>query len=136
MNFFLRELINRVISYLIRVSKGASYEEKIEHLLRKSLLFTFMALIFAATMTSKYLVANWYLDDLERSLTKVDSFMGEQQSNLNSMFRINGDQFKQIDTLTKESGDLKKDILILLHNQARLENDNKTLRDKQKLKQK
>lgn len=128
MNFFLRELINRIISYFIRVSKGDSYEDKIEHLLRKSLLFTFMALIFALTMTSKYLVANWYLEDLEKSLNKVDTFMVEQQDNMNSLFRINGDQLKQIDKLTHENNDLETDIRTLLHNQAVLEKENKELR--------
>ncbi|QGH72068.1 hypothetical protein N1M2_205 [Klebsiella phage N1M2] len=130
MNFFLRELINRIISYFIRVSKGDSYEDKIEHLLRKSLLFTFMALIFALTMTSKYLVANWYLEDLEKSLNKVDTFMVEQQDNMNSLFRINGDQLKQIDKLTHENNDLETDIRTLLHNQAILEKENKDLRKK------
>lgn len=127
MNFFLRELINRVISYLIRVSKGESYEDKIEHLLRKALLFTFMAFIFAATMTSRYLVANWYLEDLEKSLNKVDTFMVEQQNNMNGLFRINGDQLKQIDKLNKENDDLENDIRTLLRNQARLEAENKVL---------
>lgn len=127
MNFFLRELINRIISYFIRVSKGDSYEDKIEHLLRKSLLFTFMALIFALTMTSKYLVANWYLEDLEKSLNKVDTFMVEQQNNMNNLFRINGDQLKQIDDLNHENDDLRSDIRTLLHNQAVLEKQNKEL---------
>lgn len=128
MNFFLRELVNRIISYLIRVSKGTTREEKVENLLRKSLLFTFMSLMFAATMTSKYFVANWYLDDLERSLTKVDTFMGEQQTNMNNLFRINGDQYKQITTLTEENSELRADIQLLLHSKATLEEENKKLK--------
>lgn len=130
MNFFLRELINRVISYLIRVSKGELYEEKIEHLLRKSLLITFMALIFAATMTSKYLVANWYLGDLEKSLTKVDTFMGTQQENMNQLFRINGDQYSNIIKITKENKDLRSDLRILLQSQRSLEEENARLKEK------
>lgn len=130
MNIFLRELVNRIISYLIRVSKGATYEEKIEHLLRKSLLFTFMSLIFAATMTSKYLVANWYMDDLEKSLTKVDTFMGEQQNNMNNLFRINGDQYAEINDLSKENVELKNDIQILLRTNATLEKEILELKNK------
>lgn len=127
---FLRELINRIISYLIRVSKGDTYEDKIEHLLRKSLLFTFMALIFAATMASKYLVANWYLDDLERSLSKVDTFMGTQQENMNQLFRINGDQYSTIVRLTKENKDIRDDIRLLLQSQSKLEKQNQELINK------
>lgn len=134
MNFFLRELVNRIISYLIRVSKGSTYEERIEHLLRKSLLFTFMSLIFAATMTSKYLVANWYLDDLEKSLTKVDTFMGEQQNNMSNLFRINGDQYAQINDLSKQNVELRNDIQTLLRSKALLERENTELKDKLKHK--
>lgn len=129
MNFFLKELVNRIINYLIRVSKGATHEEKVEHLLRKSLLFTFMSLMFAATMTSKYFVANWYLDDLERSLTKVDTFMGEQQTNMNNLFRINGDQYKQITSLTEENAELHTDIQTLLHSNSTLEKENRKLKE-------
>ncbi|EBY9763907.1 hypothetical protein D5W64_12410 [Salmonella enterica subsp. enterica serovar Saintpaul] len=129
MNFFLKELVNRIINYLIRVSKGATREEKVEHLLRKSLLFTFMSLMFAATMTSKYFVANWYLDDLERSLTKVDTFMGEQQTNMNNLFRINGDQYKQITSLTEENAELHTDIQTLLHSNSLLEEENRMLKE-------
>lgn len=127
MSVFLKELTNRAISYLIRVSRGDSYEEKIEHLLKKSLLFTFMSLIFAATMASKYLVANWYLDDLERSLTKVDMFMGTQQENMNRLFRINEDQYNSIIKLTKENKDTKDDVRTLLQKQTKLESENQEL---------
>lgn len=127
MNFFLRELINRVISYLIRVSKGETYEEKIEQLLRKALLFAAMALILSATMTSKYLVAGWYLDDLENSFGKIDTFMGTQQENMNSLFRINGDQYTTILRLEKENKEMKTDIRFLLQNQKRLEKENEEL---------
>ncbi|AEV89697.1 hypothetical protein OBP_260 [Pseudomonas phage OBP] len=132
MNFFLRELINRVISYLIRVSKGETYEEKIEQLLKKALLFAAMALILSATMTSKWLVAGWYLDDLESSFGKIDTFMGTQQENMNQLFRINGDQYNTIVKLEKENKSMLSDIRFLLANQKQLEEENEKLKAKQK----
>lgn len=134
MNIFLRELTNRLISYLIRVSKGDTNEEKIEHLLRKSLLFALMAMIFAATMTSKYLVTGWYMTDLEKSVEKIDTFMGTQQENMNQLFRINGEQYTTIIRLSKENKDMRDDIRTVLQNNARLEQQNKELRNQIKIR--
>lgn len=133
MNIFLREIINRFINYLVNNSSGGSYEEKIESLLRKTLLFCFMALVLAGTMTSKFLVGHWYLEDLEKSLVKIDQFMVTQQSNINQMFRINGDQYKTIVKLNKENRDLRDNIRMLVVSQISLEKENKALRD-EKLK--
>jgi len=132
MNIFLRELTNRLISYLIRVSKGDTNEEKIEHLLRKTLLFTFMAIILAATMTSKYLVTGWYMSDLEKSVAKIDTFMGNQQENMNQLFRINGEQYTTILRLSKENRDMRSDIRTVLQDNAELDKQNKELTAKLK----
>lgn len=132
MNIFLRELTNRLISYLIRVSKGDTNEEKIEHLLRKTLLFTFMAIILAATMTSKYIVTGWYMSDLEKSVAKIDTFMGNQQENMNQLFRINGEQYTTILRLSKENRDMRSDIRTVLQDNAELDKQNKELTAKLK----
>lgn len=136
MNIFLRELANRLISYLIRVSKGDTHEEKIEHLLRKTLLFALMAMILAATMTSKYLVTGWYMTDLEKSVEKIDTFMGTQQENMNQLFKINGEQYTTIVRLSKENKEMRNDIRTVLTDNARLEQQNKELRLQLEPKQK
>lgn len=134
MNIFLRELTNRLISYLIRVSKGDTNEERIEHLLRKTLLFAMMAMILAATMTSKYLVTGWYMNDLEKSVEKIDTFMGTQQENMNQLFRINGEQYTTIMKLSKENQDMRNDILTILKNKDEVERENRRLKTELELK--
>ena len=131
-NPFLKELVNRLINYLIRISKGESYQEKIVHLLRKTLLFSFMALLLCGTMTSKYLVADWYLADLEKSVVKIDQFMGTQQENMNQLFRINADQYSTVIKLGRENKALKADMQQSLRTQKRLEYENRVLRDRLK----
>lgn len=128
MNIFLRELTNRLISYLIRVSKGDTNEERIEHLLKKTLLFALMSMILAATMTSKYLVTGWYMADLERSVEKIDTFMGTQQENMNQLFRINGEQYTTIMRLSNENKDMRADILVILKNKDEVEQENRRLK--------
>lgn len=135
MNIFLRELTNRLISYLIRVSKGDTYEEKQEHLLKKTLLFALMALIMAATMTSKYLVTGWYMNDLEKSVEKIDSFMGTQQENMNQLFRINSDQYSELNRANNENREMRGDINTLLRINAKLRKDNNELERRLKQKQ-
>lgn len=130
MNIFLRELINRITNYLIKVSKGETYEEKIVQLLKKSLMVTALALILTITMTSKFLVANWYLQDLERSFSKIDTFMGTQQDNMNQLFRINGDQYNTIVKLGKENKDIRNDIRRLLSTNELLVKENQELKEK------
>lgn len=134
MNIFLRELTNRLISYLIRVSKGDTNEERIEHLLRKTLLFAMMAMILAATMTSKYLVTGWYMNDLEKSVEKIDTFMGTQQENMNQLFRINGEQYTTIMKLSKENQDMRNDILTILKSKDEVERENRRLKTELELK--
>lgn len=131
MNFFSRELINRIINYLIKVSRGDSYEEKIEQLLRKSLLITFMAFLFAATMTSKFLVANWYLGDLEKSISKIDQFMGTQQENISQLFRINAEQYSTLQSMKRSNQEMRQDLRLLVQQNARLEKENGELRGEQ-----
>jgi hypothetical protein len=130
MNIFLRELTIRLISYLVRVSKGDTYEEKQEHLLKKTLLFALMALIMAATMTSKYLVTGWYMNDLEKSVAKIDTFMGTQQENMNQLFRINTDQYTEIQRLAKENIEVRSDIRLVLDANSKLSRENQELRQK------
>jgi TolA-binding protein len=130
MNIFLRELTNRIISYLIRVSKGATYEEKQEQLLKKVLLFALMMAIMAATMTAKYIVTGWYMNDLERSVEKIDTFMGTQQENMNQLFRINTDQYGEIQKKNRTIKEMNDDIHKLMGDNAKLQEDNQALTDK------
>lgn len=134
MNIFLRELTNRLISYLIRISKGDTYEEKQEHLLKKTLLFTLMTVILALTITSKYLVLGWYMSDLEKSIEKIDTFMGTQQENMNQLFRINTDQYTENQRLSKSNIELKRDLKDVLDVNEKLATANKDLSDKLKKK--
>lgn len=129
-NPFLKELVNRLINYLIRISSGETYQDKIVHLLRKTLLFSFMALLLAGTMTSRYLVADWYLTDLESSVIKIDQFMGTQQENMNQLFRINADQYNTVIRLGKENKELRMDMQKSLRTQKRLENENRALKER------
>lgn len=131
MNIFLRELTNRIISYLIRVSKGATYEEKQEHLLKKVLLFALMMAIMGATMTAKYIVTGWYMSDLERSVEKIDTFMGTQQENMNQLFRINTDQYGEIQKKNNTLKEMESDIRKLMDDNAKLKVENQELTEKQ-----
>lgn len=132
MNIFLRELTNRIISYLIRITKGATYEEKQEHLLKKVLLFALMMAILGATMTAKYIVTGWYMADLERSVEKIDSFMGTQQENMNQLFRINTDQYAEIQKKNDKLKEMDSAIHKLLEDNAQLKKDNTSLQNKVK----
>lgn len=132
MNIFLRELTSRIISYLIRITKGATYEEKQEHLLKKVLLFALMMAILGATMTAKYIVTGWYMSDLERSVEKIDSFMGTQQENMNQLFRINTDQYGEIQKKNDKLKEMDSAIHKLLEENAQLKKDNTNLQNKVK----
>lgn len=132
MNIFLRELTNRIISYLIRITKGTTYEEKQEHLLKKVLLFALMMAILGATMTAKYIVTGWYMADLERSFEKIDSFMGTQQENMNQLFRINTDQYAEIQKKNDKLKEMDSAIHKLLEDNAQLKKDNTSLQNKVK----
>lgn len=132
MNIFLRELTNRIISYLIRVSKGSTYEEKQEHLLKKVLLFALMMATLAGTMTAKYIVTGWYMNDLERSVEKIDTFMGTQQENMNQLFRINTDQYGEIQKKNEMLKNKDADITKLLEENAHLKEENIKLSDPRK----
>jgi hypothetical protein len=134
MNIFLRELTNRIISYLIRVSKGATYEEKQEQLLKKVLLFALMMALMAATMTAKYIVTGWYMNDLERSVEKIDTFMGTQQENMNQLFRINTDQYGEIQKKNTKLKEMDADIHNLMDENAKLKSDIAQLTDKTRKK--
>ncbi len=136
MNMFLRELSSRIISYLIRVSKGATYEEKQEHLLKKVLLFALMMAIMGATMTAKYIVTGWYMSDLERSVEKIDTFMGTQQENMNQLFRINTDQYGEIQKKNGKLKEMESDIHDLLEANAALKLENQELNNKLNRKKK
>lgn len=131
MNIFLRELTNRIISYLIRISKGETSEEKQEHLLKKVLLFALMMAIMGATMTAKYIVTGWYMNDLERSVEKIDSFMGTQQENMNQLFRINSDQYGEIQRKDEQLKEVQADIHKVLLENAALKEQNQELLSKQ-----
>lgn len=135
MNIFLKELINRIINYLIKVSKGDDYNEKIEQLLKKSLMVSFLALLLSGTMSSKYLVASWYLQDLEKSFGKIDNFMVTQQDNMNQLFRINGDQYNTIVKLGKENKEIRNDVRRLLNVNESLAKEVDELRSKQQKKE-
>lgn len=132
MNIFLRELTNRIISYLIRITKGTTYEEKQEHLLKKVLLFALMMAILGGTMTAKYIVTGWYMSDLERSVEKIDFFMGTQQENMNQLFRINTDQYGEIQKKNDRLKEMDSDIHKLLEENAQLKKDNADLKNKVK----
>lgn len=132
MNIFLRELAKRIISYLIRITKGATYEEKQEHLLKKVLLFALMMAILGATMTAKYIVIDWYMADLEHSVEKIDSFMGTQQENMNKLFRINTDQYSEIQKKNDKLKEMDTAIHKLLEENDQLKKDNANLQNKVK----
>lgn len=130
MNIFLRELTNRLISYLIRISKGETNLEKLEHLLKKVLLFSLMMLLLATTMTGKYIVVGWSMYDLEKSVDKIDTFMGTQQENMTQLFRINSDQYVEIQKITKENKEYRTDIKLALEENMRLKEELNKLKKK------
>lgn len=130
MNVFLQELINRLINYLVRISKGETYEEKIEQLLRKTLVITFFTVLLTATMTSKYLVSSWYLQDLEKAITKIDQFMGTQSNQINQLFRINNDYMARLQNFREATEEMLHDIRTLSQENQDLRTENKELREK------
>lgn len=130
MNVFLQELINRLINYLVRISKGETYEEKIEQLLRKTLVITFFTVLLTATMTSKYLVSSWYLQDLEKAITKIDQFMGTQSNQINQLFKINNDYMARLQNFREATEEMLHDIRTLSQENQDLKTENKELRDK------
>lgn len=130
MNVFLQELINRLINYLVRISKGDTYEEKLEQLLRKTLVITFFTVLLTATMTSKYLVSSWYLQDLEKAITKIDQFMGTQSNQINQLFKINNDYMARLQNFREATDEMLHDIRSLGQENQDLKKENKELKDK------
>lgn len=130
MNVFLQELINRLINYLVRISKGDTYEEKLEQLLRKTLVITFFTVLLTATMTSKYLVSSWYLQDLEKAITKIDQFMGTQSNQINQLFKINNDYMARLQNFREATDEMVHDIRSLGQENQDLKAENKELKDK------
>lgn len=130
MNVFMQELINRLINYLVRISKGETYEEKIEQLLRKTLVVTFFTVLLTATMTSKYLVSSWYLQDLETAIAKIDTFMGTQSNQINQLFKINNEYMARLENLRRSTSEMIHDIRTLNQNNKDLAEENQELRDK------
>lgn len=130
MNVFLQELINRLINYLVRISKGDTYEEKLEQLLRKTLVITFFTVLLTATMTSKYLVSSWYLQDLEKAITKIDQFMGTQSNQINQLFKINNDYMARLQNFREATDEMLHDIRSLGQENQDLKAENKELKDK------
>lgn len=129
MNVFIQELVNRLINYLVRISKGETYEEKLEQLLRKTLMVTLFTLLFTATMTSKYLVSSWYLQDLEKAITKIDQFMSTQQNQINQLFKVNADQLARIQVLKEGAKELLEDVRTMGQENLELIKQNKELQD-------
>lgn len=127
---FIRELVNRTINILIRWSPGDNFQDKLTFMLKKSLLFLFLSLILTTTMTTKFLISNWKLIDLERSVIKIDEYMGKQQENMNQLFQVNAEQHSAIIQLTKDNAVIKDDIYKALKDQKRLENENKVLKNR------
>lgn len=136
MNVFLQELINRLINYLVRISKGDTYEEKLEQLLRKTLVITFFTVLLTATMTSKYLVSSWYLQDLEKAITKIDQFMGTQSNQINQLFKINNDYMARLQNFREATDEMVHDIRSLGQENQDLKAENKELKDKLDKKEK
>lgn len=129
MNVFMQELINRLINYLVRISKGDTYEEKIEQLLRKTLVVTFFTVLLTATMTSKYLVSSWYLQDLEAAITKIDTFMGTQSNQINQLFKINNEYMARLENLRRSTSEMIHDLRTLNQNNKELAEENQELRE-------
>ena len=130
MNVFLQELINRLINYLVRISKGDTYEEKLEQLLRKTLVITFFTVLLTATMTSKYLVSSWYSQDPEKAITKIDQFMGTQSNQINQLFKINNDYMARLQNFREATDEMLHDIRSLGQENQDLKAENKELKDK------
>lgn len=129
MNVFMQELISRLINYLVRISKGETYEEKIEQLLRKTLVVTFFSALLTATMTSKYLVSSWYLQDLETAITKIDNFMGTQSNQINQLFKINNDYMGRLENFRSATNEMLHDLRTLNENNKELAQKNKELQE-------
>lgn len=130
MNLFIQELINRLINYLVKISKGETYEEKIEQLLRKTFVVVFFTLLLTTTMTFKYLVSSWYLKDLEKGITKIDQFMSIQQTQINQLFKVNADQLARIQSLKEGAREMLTDIHTLAKENQELIKENEELTKK------
>lgn len=66
--------------------------------------------------------------DLEKSVEKIDTFMGTQQENMNQLFRINGEQYTTIMRLSNENKDMRADILVILKSKDEIEQENRRLK--------
>jgi hypothetical protein len=95
-----------------------------------------MSFILTLTMTFKYFLAGWYVNDLEKAVSKIDVFMGEQQSNMTQLFNINKDQYTELQRLTSENKELRGDLKTVLLANDRLSKINADLETKNKPKRK
>lgn len=136
MNVFMQELIDRLINYLVRISKGETYEEKIEQLLRKTLVVTFFTVLMTATMSSKYLVSSWYLQDLEAAISKIDQFMNTQSNQISQLFKINNDYMGRLENFKEAGGRMIHDIKALDEENQELKKENQELKEKLDKKEK
>ena len=119
---FRSELIRRLMSALIKRSKGGDYVEKLESSYKTNMTIIILLVTILITQSVKLISLNEYTKDVEFVYESLHKAAEEQKDAVITLTKINKDFALKNLELQNENKELEKDIKFLIN---KIENDKK-----------
>lgn len=114
MYLLVRELLNRFITFLLRISSGNTMEERLERVLKVLMIVTVLSLWgnIGLGLNSVYLKIELY--DLEKAVLKLTTFFQKDNNPLDEFIKLNKRLTDDNDKLRDKNDVLYRDNVYLL----------------------
>lgn len=114
MYLLVRELLNRFITFLLKISSGNTQEERLERVLRVLMIVTVLSLWgnLSLGLSNVYLKVELY--DLEKAVLKLTTFFQKENNPLEEFIDMNKRLTTDVERLREKNETLYKDNVYLV----------------------
>lgn len=114
MYLLVRELLNRFITFLLKISSGNTQEERLERVLRVLMIVTVLSLWgnLSLGLSNVYLKVELY--DLEKAVLKLTTFFQKENNPLEEFINMNKRLTTDVERLREKNDTLYRDNVYLV----------------------
>lgn len=120
------EFLRRIMTALIKISKGNTYLEKLESSYKTNMIVFFFVLLALVGLLVKYIELDYYAKDAENAYLDLVQTVNESSNLLKSMRVAYDDKTELIEGLKTNNAQLKSDIKVLTARVQELEDEKRT----------
>lgn len=115
------EFLRRIMTALIKISKGNTYLEKLESSYKTNMIAFFFVLLALVGIFVKYVELDYYAKDAESAYVKLIAALNESNNLLKSLRIANDDKTEMIMRLKVDNGRLSDEVNMLKERVKELE---------------